>query len=215
MNLAFYIYRFLQEEGACVKVPNFGIFSLEKYPAKMDEEISKIVPPREVVSFNKQGKGDEQVLAHFISKKMKIEEREVFIRMKEEVDKWNEFLKTNKKIKLGYLGDIELVEERYIFTQNMISNFGLEEIYLPLVELKNENGVLKRSILWLFLVVFPLVGLVFLGLRFKNFDFGSFSVQNTPRIEESTNVPVPYKKDSISRDSISVNLVQDSLNIIK
>jgi len=51
MDLAFYIYSYLQEQKPIVEVPDFGIFRLVKEHAVVDAESSKILPPSEHIYF--------------------------------------------------------------------------------------------------------------------------------------------------------------------
>jgi len=54
MDLTFYIYSFLREQNTLVNIPNFGVFYLEKKHAIVDESTFQILPPSEMVSFEKK-----------------------------------------------------------------------------------------------------------------------------------------------------------------
>lgn len=210
MNLAFYIYKFLREREMRVSVPQFGVFSLEKKHAIVDEQSSRILPPSERVSFEKIEE-ESNVLAEYISVQTEEEFSAVQKQIRLEVEKWNQELFFNKKLVVDGLGVIDVSGDvSWKFTsKELVSSmdyFGLEAINLQ--EIKEEGDYLfKRTILWGFMVVAPLVALVFLGIRHQDLIFGKASFENTHRIKEQ---PKPVVKvDSLVQDS----LVVDSVNV--
>lgn len=211
MDLSFYVYSFLQERGKGVEVPHFGSFSLKKTPARMDEKASKILPPTEVVSFEKRDNQSYEI-ANFISEKtgnaIEVVSKEVDI----EVKKWSRKLSLNQRLELENLGVIEVINGGdIVFTPALKNNFGLEEIDLNEITPFQNGKTFGKVILWTFLVVLPLVALVVLGLEFSNFSFDNFSIQNTKRIEDKPKV-IEIPKDTIKKDTI---LPSVQLNDIK
>lgn len=210
MNLAFYIYKFLQERVVPVSIPHFGVFSLERKHAVVDEPTQRILPPSEIVSFEKRNE-ENNILAEYISNKTG---KDIFVvqeEIKNEVERWNQELRLNKKLVLDELGRIEVSEDMlWNFTSKEIlasmDYFGLEAINLQ--EIKKErvkDYAFKKSILWGFLLIAPLVALVFLAIRHQDLIFGKASFENTHRIKEQ---PKPIVQDSTVVDSLKIQSVK-------
>ena len=70
------------------------------------------------------------------------------------------------------------------------------------------NCFLQKSILWIFLVVVPLVVLVYLGVAYQDLILGESSFENTHRIEKKDKSTI-LNKDTLQQDSV----VSDSMNI--
>lgn len=211
MNLSFYVYSFLQEKGREIEVPHFGSFFLKKTSAKMDEKASKILPPTEVIAFEKRDCQSYQV-AEFISEKTGDDIDEVSKEVDIEVKKWSRKLSFNQRLELENLGVIEVINGgEIVFTPSVKNNFGLEEIDLNEITPFQSGKTFGRAILWSFLVVLPLVGLVVLGLEFSNFSVDNFSIQNMKKIEDKPKV-IEIPKDTIKKDTI---LPSVQLNDIK
>lgn len=203
MNLAFYIYKFLQEKGKSVEVPGFGVFFMEKTHAKVDEKASKILPPREIISFERKEVENNEDLLCFISEEVGRERQEVKTLIKTEVEQWNKELLEVGRLDLPELGVIEQKEDILVFTQKTTNNsmeyFGLEEISLVEIEDSTKDYAFQRSILWAFLVIAPVLALVFLAVKNKDLLFGKASFENTHRIERKVK---PVVKDTIKKDSV-------------
>ena len=214
MDLTFYIYSFLREQNTLVNIPNFGVFYLEKKHAIVDESIFQILPPSEMVSFEKKEVLENIDLIDFISQRVGESFEYVQNEVTKEVEKWNRELALNKKLILPKLGEMALSENGEWFfipekNEPLQDYFGLEAIKLDKIKRgKVGNCFLQKSILWIFLVVVPLVVLVYLGVAYQDLILGESSFENTHRIEKKDKSTI-LNKDTLQQDSV----VSDSMNI--
>ena len=214
MYLTFYIYRFLREQNTFVNIPYFGVFYLEKKHAIVDESTFQILPPSEMVSFEKKEVLENIDLIDFISQRVGESFEYVQNEVTKEVEKWNRELALNKKLILPKLGEMVLSENGEWFfvpekNESSQDYFGLEAIKLDKIKRGEiENCFLQKSILWIFLVVVPLVVLVYLSVVYQDLILGESSFENTYRIEKKDKSTI-LNKDTLQRDSV----VSDSMNI--
>ena len=214
MDLTFYIYSFLREQNTLVNIPKFGVFYLEKKHAIVDESTFQILPPSEMVSFEKKEVLENIDLIDFISQRVGESFEYVQNEVTKEVEKWNRELALNKKLILPKLGEMVLSENGewfFIPEKNESSQdyFGLEAIKLDKIKIGEVgNCFLQKSILWIFLVVVPLVVLVYLSVVYQDLILGESSFENTYRIEKKDKSTI-LNKDTLQRDSV----VSDSMNI--
>lgn len=214
MDLTFYIYSFLREQNTLVNIPNFGVFYLEKKHAIVDESTFQILPPSEMVSFEKKEVLENIDLIDFISQRVGESFEYVQNEVTKEVEKWNRELALNKKLILPKLGEMVLSENGEWFfvpekNESSQDYFGLEAIKLDKIKRGEiENCFLQKSILWIFLVVVPLVVLVYLSVVYQDLILGESSFENTYRIEKKDKSTI-LNKDTLQRDSV----VSDSMNI--
>ena len=214
MDLTFYIYSFLREQNTLVNIPKFGVFYLEKKHAIVDESTFQILPPSEMVSFEKKEVLENIDLIDFISQRVGESFEYVQNEVTKEVEKWNRELALNKKLILPKLGEMVLSENGEWFfvpekNESSQDYFGLEAIKLDKIKRGEiENCFLQKSILWIFLVVVPLVVLVYLGVAYQDLILGESSFENTHRIEKKDKSTI-LNKDTLQRDSV----VSDSMNI--
>ena len=214
MDLTFYIYSFLREQNTLVNIPNFGVFYLEKKHAIVDESTFQILPPSEMVSFEKKEVLGNIDLIDFISQRVGESFEDVQNEVTKEVEKWNRELALNKKLILPKLGEMVLSENGEWFfvpekNESSQDYFGLEAIKLDKIKRGEiENCFLQKSILWIFLVVVPLVVLVYLSVVYQDLILGESSFENTYRIEKKDKSTI-LNKDTLQQDSV----VSDSMNI--
>lgn len=223
MNLAFYISEYLHEKGS-VELPGFGVFSLENKHAVLDKEASKIIPPSQIIHFEYKKLAFDSSLSKFIAQKTGDNFFIVQSHIKDEVKKWHDELFLKKNISFPELGEFVSFGEQVIFKNNhqaysTPNYFGLEEINLQEMVLeptknteKNHHSKQYRfsnSILWAFLVVVPVVALIYLGIEHQDFVFGKSSIENisiktsTHRIDDTPKKITP-PKDSVTVDSIRI-----------
>ncbi len=222
MNLGLHIFNFLQEKGR-VELPSFGIFILEKKSAQFDEATSTLLPPTQEIIFQKNNLVFGADLSRYIAEKTGGNLFEVQTQIKEEVLLWNQQLEENITLHVDELGDFAEKDGAIVLSSKNPNYFGLEEISLKEIENSNlsiakedtENQyVFSQSVLWSFLFIIPLGGVLFLALNYQEQIFGkkSFNVSvktSTHRIENRS-----VKKDSIKKDTAKVHL-KDSLKISK
>ncbi|MDO4763112.1 MAG: hypothetical protein Q4A00_01855 [Flavobacteriaceae bacterium] len=165
MNLASYIYSFLHEQKNTVVVSDFGIFSIEKTHAKVDEQAAKILPPRESLSFKRVEKISDTELADFIAKKIGKNLSEVQNDIDNRVKHWLQILNIHQKLNLDGLGEISIENNEWAFTPSIhsqsIDYFGLEEINLK--EIGNPRKGYNKAFFWAFIIalIFGGVSLAF------------------------------------------------------
>lgn len=205
MDLALYIYNFLQEKGTKLIVPHFGVFSVEKTHAVINKETNQILPPKEIIKFERNESANNDQLAHFIISKIGGNLASVQEQINGVVKEWNQQLLTHRELGLEHLGEISVSKEiEYSFTPSQNFDFGLEPIALQ--NNTQKDNTLKKSILWGFLVIFPALALIYLGIQNQDLILGKKSFENTKRIKETP------KKDSIIIDSTMIK--NDTLQVI-
>lgn len=227
MNLGQYIFSYLQENGS-VELPGFGFFSIQQKSATINEAEAKLLPPTYQISFERKIEVFNSDLSKYISEKT---DENLFIvqsKIKEQVQLWNQELQENKSLFIEELGDF--YEENSLVKLSSGSHFstnpnffGLEEINLKDIKEKKDNSekkdleddyVFNKSILWIFLFIVPVGGIVFLALNYQDKIFGkkSFDMSvktSTHRIEKKPLVvKVSVKKDStktLKKDSLKLS----------
>lgn len=228
MNLGLHIFNYLQKNGS-VELPGFGIFTMQKKSAQIDETSSVLLPPIQEIKFQKNQLVFNSDLSKYIAEKTGENLFVIQTQIKEEVLNWQEELQKNKSLSIDELGEF-LIENQEInliskndFTKNP-SYFGLEKIDLKEIENPKISNtevedtdnqyVFSKSLLWTFLFIIPVGGIIYLALNYKDKIFGkkSFDMSvktSTQRIEKDS-----INKDSSAKDSLKINSV-DSLKISK
>ena len=137
MDLAFYIYSYLQEQKPIVEVPDFGIFRLVKEHAVVDAESSKILPPSEHIYFEDNTAVFDSSLAHYIAEKTGENLFIIQSQMREVVREWIKLIMLQKKLKLKYIGELSLKEIDIVREETKnpqpMDFFGLEEVNLSTI----------------------------------------------------------------------------------
>ena len=216
-------------------VPNFGWFSVVKTGAIFDSTTQTLLPPSQQIDFEKKPIQSDEGLIQFIAKRNHTTAQIAEEELNRQVGIWNDALAQNKSLTLDELGFFSLENQTIHFQGARIlaensDFFGLDEInlenikktssYRGLKVKKSSSSSFNSVVLWTFLVVIPIAGLVFLAiiqqdLLFGKKSFGNVSIQNsTHRIEK------PIAKDStliiISADSLTIKTPSiDSLNQTK
>ena len=228
MNLGQYLFGYLQEKGSA-ELPGFGIFSIQKKSATLDEAEAKLLPPSFEVTFVKNSEVFNSDFSKYIAEKTGENLFIVQTEIKETVQSWNQQLQDKKTVSVDAIGDFfEENGEVKLISKNKITQnpafFGLEEISLKEIkenkvisEKKDteDDYVFNKSILWIFLFIIPVGAIVFLAINYQDKIFGkkSFDISvetSTHRIVEK---PV-LKKDTVKADSAKIQK-KDSLKISK
>ncbi len=228
MNLGQYLFGYLQEKGSA-ELPGFGIFSIQKKSATLDEAEAKLLPPSFEVTFVKNSEVFNSDFSKYIAEKTGENLFIVQTEIKETVQSWNQQLQDKKPVSVDTIGDFfEENGEIKLISKNQITEnptfFGLEEISLKEIkenkvisEKKDteDDYVFNKSILWIFLFIIPVGAIVFLAINYQDKIFGkkSFDISvetSTHRIVEK---PV-LKKDTVKADSAKIQK-KDSLKISK
>jgi nucleoid DNA-binding protein len=228
MNLGQYLFGYLQEKGSA-ELPGFGIFSIQKKSATLDEAEAKLLPPSFEVTFVKNSEVFNSDFSKYVAEKTGENLFIVQTEIKETVQSWNQQLQDKKTVSVDAIGDFfEENGEIKLISKNQITEnptfFGLEEISLKEIkenkvisEKKDteDDYVFNKSILWIFLFIIPVGAIVFLAINYQDKIFGkkSFDISvetSTHRIVEK---PV-LKKDTVKADSAKIQK-KDSLKISK
>ncbi len=228
MNLGQYLFGYLQEKGSA-ELPGFGIFSIQKKSATLDEAEAKLLPPSFEVTFLKNSEVFNSDFSKYVAEKTGENLFIVQTEIKETVQSWNQQLQDKKTVSVDAIGDFfEENGEIKLISKNQITEnptfFGLEEISLKEIkenkvisEKKDteDDYVFNKSILWIFLFIIPVGAIVFLAINYQDKIFGkkSFDISvetSTHRIVEK---PV-LKKDTVKADSAKIQK-KDSLKISK
>lgn len=228
MNLGQYLFGYLQEKGSA-ELPGFGIFSIQKKSATLDEAEAKLLPPSFEVTFVKNSEVFNSDFSKYVAEKTGENLFIVQTEIKETVQSWTQQLQDKKTVSVEAIGDFfEENGEIKLISKNQITEnptfFGLEEISLKEIkenkvisEKKDteDDYVFNKSILWIFLFIIPVGAIVFLAINYQDKIFGkkSFDISvktSTHRIVEK---PV-LKKDTVKADSAKIQK-KDSLKISK
>lgn len=238
MNISAYILEYLKQSGS-VTVPDFGVFSLEKSKAVINSENGSILPPASKIVYAPDYRVQSDDLAAFIAghKQMTVEASKTDLQI--QTDFWKKKLQADQMLEIQGLGTIFTEDGETHFKGNRLQSdhpdfYGLEEIRFSDISNKESQKAIdkpekdyrfNKSILWVFLVIIPVAGMLYVAftqqeLLFgkKSFDPAKVSVQTTThRIPDDTlkvkNVipPVPadsLKKDSLRKDSVLKQNIQ-------
>lgn len=234
MNISAYILEYLKQFGT-VTVPDFGIFSLEKSKAIINSENGSILPPASKIVYIPDYRVKSDDLAAFIAghKQMTVDASKTDLQI--QTDFWKKKLQADQMLEIQGLGTLFVEDGETHFKGNRLQSdhpdfYGLEEIKFSDINNKetNTSAVKKsekdyrfnKSILRIFLIVIPVLGLLYVAytqqeLLFgkKSFDKANVSVQTTThRIKKDTAkvkaITPPVASDSLKKDSLKEQNIQ-------
>lgn len=227
MNISAYILEYLKQFGT-VTVPSFGVFSLKNSKAIINSENGSILPPASEIVFAVDYEIQSDELAAFIAaqKQMSLEASKSDLKI--QTDFWKKKLQADQALEIQNLGMIAIEDNSVRFKGKRIESghpdfYGLEEIRLSDInngekisttENREKDYKFKKSILWIFLLAVPVLGIVYLAftqqeLLFGKKSFDKVSVQtSTHRIVKDTikvmvHTPETAVSDSLKKDSLS------------
>ncbi|WP_419869552.1 HU domain-containing protein [Chryseobacterium sp. CT-SW4] len=227
MNISAYILEYLKRFGTVV-VPGFGVFSLESSKAIINSENGSILPPSNQIAFELDYKVQGDDLIEFIQEQKKESREAVKNELEIQTDFWKKKLQADQSLEIPRLGVLSLSEGKSHFKGNRLEAehpdfYGLEEIRISDIkntekadhsEQSDKDYKFNRSVLWIFLILIPVLGIAYLAYTQQEFLFGKKSFENvtvqtkTHRIAEDT---VKLKKDSLNTIIVSDSLPKDSL----
>lgn len=228
MNISAYILEYLKQFGT-VTVPKFGVFSLENSKAIINSENGSILPPSNKIVFHSDYQVFSDDLIQFVSNQKAVSKEAAENELQIQTDFWKKKLQAEQILEIQNLGTIFIEDGTLHFKGNRLESdhpdfYGLEEIRFSDInesekttQIQNVEKDYKfnKSILWIFLFIVPVVGMLYLAYTQKELLFGkksfdSLSVQTkTKRIENK----IPLKIDSAQikkADSVKA-LKMDSL----
>lgn len=236
MNTSAYILEYLKQFGT-VTVPGFGIFSLENSKAIINSENGSILPPASTIAYKPDYEVKSDDLAAFIGsqKQMTIEASATDLQI--QTDFWKKKLQAEHTLDIQGLGTIFTEDGTTHFKGNRLQSdhpdfYGLEEIKLsdindkdlkPAVSVKAKKDYrFHKSILWAFLIIIPVVAILYVAYAQQEILFGkkSFDTTTIPvqtknhRIEKDTvkvRVHAPTPTDSLKKDSVQKAAVQPAV----
>lgn len=226
MNISAYILEYLKQFGTAT-VPGFGVFSLKNSKAIINSENGSILPPASQIEFTMDYGVQAEDLTAFIAvqKQMSLEASRSDLKI--QTDFWKKKLQAEQVLEIQNLGTVFIEEGHTLFKGKRIESggpdfYGLEEIRFS--DINNGEKVnasvnrekdfkFKKTILWIFLLVIPVLGIVYLAftqqeLLFGKKSFNNISVQtSTHRIVKDTvkvmvHTPETPVSDSLKKDSL-------------
>lgn len=139
MNIEPYIAQLLYRYQ-CVTVPGFGAFLTEIQSAQLIESSNSFFPPKKMVSFNRNLKNNDGLLANHIALTQKISYDLALNLIQNEVLKWENLIQETGRFSIKNIGDFLLnVDKNLVFTpfdqNNYLTNsFGLSSFVSPLIK---------------------------------------------------------------------------------
>ncbi|KMQ63316.1 hypothetical protein ACM40_00385 [Chryseobacterium sp. BLS98] len=233
MNISAYILEYLKQFGT-VTVPGFGVFSLKNSKAIINSENGSILPPASEIVFAVDYEIQSDDLAAFIAgeKQMSLEASRSDLKI--QTDFWKKKLQADQFLEIQNLGTVHIEDDKTHFKGKRIESghpdfYGLEEIRLSDInngekvsatESREKDYKLKKSVLWIFLLVIPVLGILYLAFTQKELLFGKKSFDNvsvqtsTHRIVKDTikvmvHNPEEAVSDSLKKDSLSKPAAKD------
>lgn len=110
----------------CVVIPDFGAFLAQRKPAQIEEDSHTFYPPKKSISFNRQLKENDGVLANYISRTEGISYEQSLQKIKSFVSDLNFTLQSHQQVTLNKIGMFYIVDERILFQPALQANFLLE-----------------------------------------------------------------------------------------
>lgn len=203
----------------------FGIFFLKDTSAKVLSTNGDILPPAKEIHYEYKESIDNTDFVSFLTKNKNISVEEAQNIIKTETEIWKKHLRERQNFNIENLGKFSFEGENFQFQGERIENlspdfFGLEKINLTEIqenktpenteENPTENYRFGNFILWTFLFIIPILGLLGAGIWYSSIIFGKKSFE-TISIQKGTNriQPTAPKIDTINTTK------KDSLNTKK
>lgn len=226
MNISAYILEYLKQFGTAI-VPGFGVFSLKNSKAIINSENGSILPPASQIEFTIDYEARTEDLTAFIAEQKQMSLEASRSDLKIQTDFWKKKLQAEQILEIQNLGTVFIEEGHTHFKGKRIESgrpdfYGLEEIRFS--DINNGEKVnatvnrekdfkFKKTILWIFLLIIPVLGIVYLAftqqeLLFGKKSFNNVSVQtSTHRIVKDTvkvmvHTPETPVSDSLKKDSL-------------
>lgn len=211
MNISAYILEYLKQSGA-VTVPDFGVFSLEKSKAVINSENGSILPPASTIVYAPDYEAKSDELAAFIAgqKQMTLEASKTDLQI--QTDFWKKKLQAEQTLDVQGLGTIYIEDGTTRFKGQRLQSdhpdfYGLEEIRISDMQVPGPKSAVSsnvkkdykfnKSILWAFLIIIPVLGIIYVAYTQQELMFGEKSFENTP-------ISVQTKTHRIQKDTVKV-----------
>lgn len=138
----------------CVVIPGFGALVANAVPSSFDAIKHRFVPPHKKLTFNKNIKNNDGLLANTLAEKNGISYQDAVLTISETVKVWNKTLENNTSISLDGIGTFllnankQLVFEPSQTNHFLFESFGLESFtLLPAIaaETKTDNQAVEAT----------------------------------------------------------------------
>ena len=228
MNLTDHILEYLINNTKA-EISSFGVFGLKNSGARINDE-QRILPPAKEITFVPDFETKDLGFLKYVSTKENISHFEAELELKKETNQWKSKLENQQEIHLENIGIFKNSENQILFEGKRIETsapdfYGLEEITISEIkkseekpnistELENEkkSSGFNKSILWIFLVLVPVLAILYFAFANQELLFGKkkdFSVKtSTHRIDKKEKKPDSAKtkivQDSIKKDSVKI-----------
>ncbi|MBV8325878.1 hypothetical protein [Chryseobacterium sp.] len=227
MNISAYILEYLKQFGTAT-VPGFGVFSLKNSKAIINSENGSILPPASQIDFTIDYEVQSDELTAFIAaqKQMSLEASRSDLKI--QTDFWKKKLQAEQVLDIQSLGTIFIEDGHTHFKGKRIESghpdfYGLEEIRFSDInngekvnasENREKDYKFRKTILWIFLLLIPVLGILYFVFTNQEFIFGKKSFTNvsvqtsTHRIVKDTvkvvaHTPELPVSDSLKKDSLT------------
>lgn len=226
MNISAYILEYLKQFGTAT-VPGFGVFSLKNSKAIINSENGSILPPASQIEFAIDYEVQAEELTAFIAaqKQMSLEASRSDLKI--QTDFWKKKLQAEQVLEIQNLGTVFIEEGETHFKGKRVEAghpdfYGLEEIRFS--DINNGEKVntsvnrekdykFSKTILWIFLIMIPVLAIVYFAFTQEELLFGKKSFTNvsvqtsTHRIVKDTTKIVKQEPkapvaDSLKKDSL-------------
>jgi len=211
MNISAYILEYLKQFGTAT-VPDFGVFSLEKSKAVINSENGSILPPASIIRYTPDYEAKSDDLAAFIAgqKQMTLEASKTDLQI--QTDFWKKKLQAEQILEVQGLGTVYIEDGTTRFKGQRLQSdhpdfYGLEEIRISDMQVQSPKSAasshaekdykLNKSILWAFLIIIPVLGILYMAYTQQELLFGKKSFDDTP-------ISVQTKTHRIQKDTVKV-----------
>lgn len=227
MNISAYILEYLKQFGTAT-VPGFGVFSLKNSKAIINSENGSILPPASQIEFSIDYEVQAEDLTAFIAREKQMSLDASRSDLKIQTDFWKKKLQAEQILEIQNLGTIFIEEGHTHFKGKRVEAghpdfYGLEEIRFSDInngekvtasENREKDYKFKKTILWIFLLIIPILGILYFAftqqeLLFGKKSFNKVTVQtSTHRIVKDTvkmvaHTPETAVSDSLKKDSLA------------
>jgi len=107
----------------CVIIPGFGAFLTQRQPARINKEKNIFNPPSKSLSFNRQLKENDGILANYIAKTEGISYEQSIQKIRAFIENISEALSKNEKAHLASIGYFYKQDDKILFQPDLTSNF--------------------------------------------------------------------------------------------
>src|SRR5690625_4388 len=107
----------------CVVIPGFGAFLTQRKPAEINTETHAFYPPKKTISFNRQLKENDGLLANYIAKTEGISYEQSFQKIHAFIENILEALEKGEKVNLKKIGMFYKQADKILFPPVIHANY--------------------------------------------------------------------------------------------